>query len=74
MLKIIRSNFTEVGHRFDYELENGAKLHASEWNGEVYTAKESGQEVRYMPVEKPIGIDGETGEPEQWETIGFERF
>lgn len=69
MLKIKKENFTEVGHYFDYELENGTKLHSSEWNGEFYSV----DGAEYYPVNEPISFDDETGEADQWDTIGFEK-
>ena len=52
-------------------LENGIELFPEEWNGEVYTVKENGRERTFKPVYEPISFDDD-GEPEQWETIGFE--
>ena len=52
-------------------LENGIILLDSDWNGEVYTLKENGRERTFKPVQKPISFD-DNGEPEDWETIGYE--
>ena len=52
-------------------LENGIELFPEEWNGEVYTVKENGRERTFKPVYEPTSFD-DYGEPEQWETIGYE--
>ena len=52
-------------------LENGIILIDREWNGEVYTVKEEGKERTFKPIQEAIAFDDD-GEPEQWETIGFE--
>lgn len=52
-------------------LENGVILIDTEWNGEVYTVKENGKERTFKPIQEAIAFDDD-GEPEQWETIGFE--
>lgn len=62
MLGIKRRRFTEVGHDYDYELEDGTYLHESEWNGEVYTVKvDNHTEKTYRPVydeeDKTIGFE-----------------
>ncbi len=66
MLKIIRENFKQTCHTFDYELENGVQLHTSEWNGEVYTVKEGKTERTFRPIQ----IHNET--EDTWQTVGFE--
>jgi hypothetical protein len=72
MIKIKRENFTVVGHDVDYELENGVMLYRNEWNGEAYYVKDGNREKRYVPVSVPVHFDEDTGEPDLWETIGFE--
>ena len=52
-------------------LENGIDLFPDEWNGEVYTVNENGRERIFKPIQEPISFDDD-GEPDQWETIGFE--
>ena len=52
-------------------LNNGVILTEYEWNGEVYTVKDNGRERTFKPIQEPISFDDD-GEPEQWETIGFE--
>lgn len=53
-------------------LENGVILTSGEWNGESYTVKSvDGSESTYRPVQKPVSYD-EDGEPEDWETVGYE--
>ena len=52
-------------------LENGIELFPDECNGEVYTVKDNGRERTFKPIQEPISFD-DNGEPEQWETIGFE--
>lgn len=53
-------------------LENGVILINTEWNGEVYTVKNTdGTENVYQPVQKPVSYD-EDGEPEDWEIVGYE--
>ena len=52
-------------------LENGIELSPNERNGEFYTVKENGRERTFKPVYEPISFDDD-GEPDQWETIGFE--
>lgn len=70
MLKFETRN--EVGVFGDIiTLENGIELFPNEWNGEVYTVKETGTERTFKPVYEPISFD-EDGEPEQWEVVGFE--
>ena len=67
--------FTECTENGVFEniiiLENGIELFPDEWNGEVYTVKENGRERTFKPVYEPISFDDD-GEPEQWETIGYE--
>lgn len=36
MLLIKNENFERVGHKVDYELENGVLLYEIDWNGEIY--------------------------------------
>ena len=50
-------------------LDNGIMLLSDEWNGEVYTDTITGKQFR--PMQKPISFD-DNGEPEDWETIGYE--
>lgn len=53
-------------------LENGVVLIDTEWNGEVYTVKNpDGSESVYRPIQEPTSFD-EDGEPEDWETVGYE--
>lgn len=53
-------------------LENGVILIDTEWNGEVYTVKDSeGVERVYRPVQEPASYDDD-GEPDDWEVIGYE--
>lgn len=65
MIKIKRENFEWMKTIMDYELENGAILHKSEWNGEVYIVKTSKGFEIYKPVQ--VKNDDDT-----WTTIGFE--
>lgn len=67
MLKIKKECVNVNGHWFDYELENGVLLHATEWNGENYTVKEKDREIVYKPIyaNKPNVNDG-------FDVIGFE--
>ena len=67
MMKITGTNIRRNGHTFDYELQNGALLHESEWNGQDYTVKEDGREVVY----KPIYAEQEN-ENGGYDIIGFE--
>lgn len=53
-------------------LENGVVLIDKEWNGEVYTAKDTeGKERTYRPVQEPDVLDDD-GEVLQWKTVGYE--
>ncbi len=54
-------------------LENGVILIDTEWNGEFYTVKnQDGSESVYRPVQEPVSYD-EDGNPEDWETVGYEK-
>lgn len=54
-------------------LENGVILIDTEWNGEFYTVKnQDGSESVYRPVQEPVSYD-EDGNPEDWETVGYEQ-
>ena len=65
MLEITDAGVRRYGSFFEYELENGELLHISEWNGECFTVKKNGEEIRYFPVYEEIDLD-------EWEIIGFE--
>lgn len=53
-------------------LENGVVLINEEWNGEVYTIKDTENTERsYRPVEEPDVMDDD-GEVLQWKIVGFE--
>lgn len=66
MIKIKREHFEINGEWYDYELENGALLHRSEWNGEVYTVKDGKSERTYRPVQV------HNKEQDTWTTVGFD--
>lgn len=59
-------------HVTNVYLDNGIFLLNSEWNGECYCADGK----RYYPVDIPISYyndddDDESGEPDQYETVGY---
>ena len=51
---------------YDYLLTDGTKLYNQDWNGEFYTINDK----NYKPIQIPISYDD--GEPDIWQTIGFE--
>ena len=69
MIKIKEENYRQVGHMFDYLLENGALLHESEWNGEVYITKD--EHGRTEEVYRPV-YDENENENGGYDIIGFE--
>ena len=72
MLDILRRNFHEAGLTYNYELEDGTKLHMDNWDGEGFRLRESEEDVLYIPVENPVPLD-KYGEPDYYDVIGFEK-
>ena len=80
MINIKNENIKVNGHEFDYQLENGDLLHASEWNGEKYIIEKNGREFEYKPVYRyeleNIDLDTLEENSDEWENavqiVGFE--
>ena len=68
MLKFLKEQHEHNGAWFDYLLENGERLHSSEWNGEEYTIKTGS---RKGDTYKPIYSDTENDNG-GFDIIGFE--
>ena len=70
MLDIVRRNFHEAGLTYNYELEDGTRLHYNSWNGEGFLHCGDSGCVLYVPVENPYPFD-KYGEPDYYDVIGF---
>ena len=72
MLDIVRRNFHEAGLTYNYELEDGTRLHYDNWNGEGFVHCDDVCCMLYVPVENPYPVDN-YGEPDYYDVIGFVR-
>ena len=68
MIEIIEGTHTHYGEEFDYHLNNGERLHRTEWNGEEYTIKTGATKgTTYKPI-----YSAEPNDNEGFDIIGFE--